>query len=81
MHRHIHNYKEASDCPFVIDFTQIKWNEVQDILSVDDFERTVIVSTNGTKYIVEIPKLLYDAIFRSGEENVIDQDLGFDELT
>lgn len=81
MHKHIYNYKEASDCPFAIDFTQIKWNEVQDILSVDDFERSVIVSTNGTKYIVAVPKVLYDAIFRSGEENVIDQDLGFDELT
>lgn len=79
------HYKEAlqsTDCPFALDFKAVTWEKVTKILSVDDSENTVIVLlSSGEKYLVDIPDILYNAIFKSGEENVIEQDLGFDDLT
>jgi hypothetical protein len=52
---------------------------VKEIISVDDKERTIIVDTHDQRYLVNVPFALYDAIYKSGERNVEENDLGFDD--
>jgi hypothetical protein len=35
---------------------------------------------NNDIFLILVPQKLYDSIYRSGEENVIEQDLGFNDL-
>ena len=69
-------------CPFAIPMKDVDWSNVKSVVSVDDKANTVIVEMNDqNRFMVEIPGILYSAIWHSGEQNVIDQDLGFNELT
>lgn len=72
--------KQALTCPFAIKMESVLWDTVKQVLSVDDVESTIIVEAEDNKYLVEIPKVLFSAIYKSGEMNVIDSDLGFEEL-
>lgn len=64
---------------FAVDFANIDWINVETIVSCDDLERTVIVKIDGRLQHVRVDCILYDAIYKSGEQNVIEQDLGFDD--
>jgi hypothetical protein len=79
MNKHLQTHLDQLDCPFPIDLVHIKWQDVQNIISCDDYKRTVIVKTATDKYLVNVPNVLYDSVFKSGEQNIIDADLGFDE--
>jgi hypothetical protein len=80
MQKHTENMKTSLSCPFPIAYDCIKWEMAEKVLSVDDSERTIIVDVESNRYLVEIPKILFDAIYKSGELNVMDSDLGFDEM-
>jgi len=81
MQTHSKNYIESVSCPFAIPMKQIEWENIK-VVSVDDKANTVIVETKeGTRFLVDIPDVLYDAIWKSGELNVIEQDVGFNDLT
>ena len=82
MNKHSEKNIEAVECPFEIGMNTIDWDSVKTIISVDDVGRSVIVEMeDGSKFIVSIPSVLYNSIFKSGEDNVIEQDFGFNELT
>lgn len=81
MQTHSKNHAESVSCPFAVPMTQVEW-EGSKVVSVDDRANTVIVETKeGTRLLVDIPNVLYDAIWKSGELNVIEQDAGFNDLT
>lgn len=81
MKTHSKEVLDTISCPFPIDIKSINWNEVEKIMSTDDKKRSVILKMKDDNiFLVEIPKILYDAIHLSGEENAIEQDLGFNDL-
>jgi len=81
MQTHSKNLIESVSCPFAVPMNQVEWEGAK-VVSVDDRANTVIVETKeGTKFLVDIPNVLYDAIWKSGELNVIEQDVGFNDLT
>lgn len=82
MNKHKKQDLESITCPFVIEIKSADWNEVKAVSSLDDKENSVIIEmNNGEKFLVDVPKILYDAIYKSGEDNVIEQDMGFNDMT
>jgi hypothetical protein len=68
-------------CPFAVDMKNINWDDVVKIASTDDKNRSVIVIMNNNDiFLVKISQKLYDAIYKSGEENVIEQDVEYYDL-
>lgn len=81
MKTHSQEKLDSATCPFSIDIKDVEWDSVISIVSIDDKKNSVIIElANKERYIVKVPDILYNAIFRSGEENVIEQDAGFDDL-
>jgi hypothetical protein len=80
MQSHSKNIIDSLSCPFAIDLKDCEWHKVTQIISIDDKQRSVVVEMMTDKFLVNIPQNLYDAIYRSGEKNVIDGDFGFDEI-
>ena len=72
---------ESLACPLSLSLAQIDWDTVLDVISLDDLERTIILRTTDGNFMVNIPFCLYDTIYKAGEQNVIEQDLGFNDLT
>lgn len=73
---------ESIDCPFAIQINKFDWNEAKIVVSFDYESETVIVEMkNGKRFLVNVPKILYEAIYKSVESNFIEQDLGFNDLT
>jgi hypothetical protein len=82
MRKHSKNVLESITCPFAIAVDKVDWKDIKRVISTDDHQSSVIVETGSNEiFLVSIPVILYEAIFRSGEENVIEQDLGFNELS
>lgn len=81
MKSHNKDVLESVSCPFAVGIKDVDFDNVASVISVDDKEGTIVVEMNDkTRFLVQIPNAVYDAIWRSGEQNVIDQDLGFNEL-
>lgn len=71
MNRHTKVALESISCPFALDFKAIKWEKVTKIVSVDDSRCSVIVLLNTEEiYLVEIPCILYQAVFKSGVDDI-----------
>lgn len=82
MRKHSKNVLESVICPFALSMDKVDWNDIKRVISTDDHKSSVIVESNSNEiFLVNVPVLLYEAIFKSGEENVIEQDLGFNELS
>jgi hypothetical protein len=77
---HSEKILETISCPFPISMTNIKWPSVTSVISLDDKKRSVIVEMEGQRYLVEIPAILYDSIYKSCEKSFMEEDLGFDEM-
>jgi len=84
MNKHLDIDLGSLECPFPLklnSFSQSDWNEIKSIISTDDKERTIIVEKkDGKKFLLSIPKLLYDAIYKSCEDKYIENDIGFNDL-
>jgi hypothetical protein len=81
MKTHSKTVLDSITCPFSIDHKSVNWDEVEKVISTDDKECSVIaVMKNNDIFLILVPQKLYDSIYRSGEENVIEQDLGFNDL-
>lgn len=81
MQTHPKEVIDTVSCPFAIPMNKIEW-EGASVISVDDRDNTVVVKTNGgEKILVSIPEVLYNAIWKSGEINVTDQDPGFYDIS
>lgn len=81
MKKHTDENIASITCPFDLDIKSIDWNHVKAVVSVDDKEHSIIVEMNDKqRFMIDIPSLLYNAIYKSGEENVIEKDLGFNDL-
>lgn len=80
MQSHKQSMLDDLSCPFALNFKEIVWDENIQILSIDDRLRNIIIKTQEGKYLVDLPHILFDAIYKSGEKNVMDVDLGFNEL-
>ena len=81
MKTHSKTTLESITCPFGIDHKNINWDDVEKVISTDDKECSVIATMkNGDIFLILVPQKLYDSVYKSGEENVIEQDLGFNDL-
>jgi len=82
MNNHKQEILDTVICPFAIAMDKIDWDDADKILSVGEKEKSVIVKMkNGDIFLVNIHPLLFAAIYREGEKNVEDQDLGFNDLS
>lgn len=81
MQTHKKEIIDSISCPFPLSVKDIDWSLVKSIISIDDKMFSVVVKMEDDScLIVEIPSILYGSIYKSGELNVIEEDLGFDEL-
>ena len=81
MEKHSKEALDSISCPFAVKFADFNFDSIRSVISVDDYACSIIAETeDDQRFLIEIPKDIFSAIFSSGEKNVIEKDPGFDDM-
>jgi hypothetical protein len=81
MEKHSKAALDSISCPFAVNFADFNFGSIRSVISVDDYACSIIVETeDNQRFLIEIPKNIFSAIWSAGEKNVIEQDPGFNDM-